>query len=56
MLILIINCNKKTEEGRLRFEHFYRNVRGLLENTVYFGNDVTETVRAYDQLSDYIYD
>ena len=56
MLVLFINCQKKTEEGQLRFRNFYKNIRALLEPTVYYGNDITETIRDYDNLSDYIYD
>jgi hypothetical protein len=31
-------------------------VRSVLKGTVFFGNEVNETIRAYDDLDDYIYD
>ena len=56
MLVLFINGHKKTEEGDVRFAQFLEQVRGVLRKTVYFGNEVQETVRRYDDLDDYIYD
>lgn len=56
MLILFINAHRKNEEGRLRFTNFYNNVKNVLKSTVFFGNEVNETIRAYDDLDDYIYD
>jgi hypothetical protein len=56
MQVLYVNCHKKNEEGRLRFDNFRKSVRALLESTVYYGRDPIETVRGFDQLDNYIYD
>ena len=56
MLILFINAHKKNEEGRLRFTNFYANIQSIVKNTLSFGNEVTETIRTFDDLDDYIYD
>lgn len=56
MLVLFINCHKKSEEGQLRFDNFYKNMKQILAKTVYYGNEVTESIRNYDQLDDYVYD
>lgn len=56
MLILFINAHKKNEEGNVRFKNFYDNVKAVLKSTIYYGNEVIETIRTFDDLSDYIYD
>lgn len=56
MLVLFINANKKNEEGKARFKNFYDNIKRILKRTVYFGNEITETIRTFDDLDDYIYD
>ena len=56
MLVLFINGHKKTPEGKLRFKNFYDHLQKILKSTIYYGNEVVETVRNYDDLSDYIYD
>jgi hypothetical protein len=56
MLVLFINAHKKNEEGTVRFKNFYDNTKAALKTTIYYGNEVVETIRSYDDLSDYIYD
>ena len=40
MLILFVNAHRKNEEGKLRFNNFYKHIRAALQETVYYGNEV----------------
>jgi len=38
MLLLFVNAHRRNEEGKLRFENFYKHIRAALQETVYYGN------------------
>ena len=40
MIVLFVNAHKNSHEGKIRFNTYYTQVKQILKNTIYYGNEV----------------
>ena len=56
MIILFVNLNSPSEEGKAKFQRYYNSITSILKQTIYIGNNFDEQVRDKDCISDFVFD
>jgi len=56
MIVLFVNAHRNSNEGKVRFNTYYTQLKKILKNTIYYGNEIKEIIRNKNELNDFIWD
>jgi hypothetical protein len=56
MIVLFINLHKDDQEGKIKFEKYYKDITKVLKQSIYYGSQYEEEIRRKDNIGDFLYD